>query len=380
MNAPIVATNDILVSLLRCSALPMAFICPGSIRKASIRINTSNEAARLGSAAHKLAESLPTEGAIDYSRARELADEYQCDENELRFCASRAEQLWPKIRDSYPLASSEVGGEVDLEIDGLVLTGTLDLLSVWADVARLLDWKFGRLDKNYVQQLNGYAAIVFKKYPKVNELTATIAWARDQDIENYHITREQSDAWVNRIRNEVIRWDGVYHPHEGCVHCQRFHECDAANKLARSNVEVIGGLSIDQIEHQLEHMPGQQIIELKRKAKMVREIAERAEAAITNLAIRKGEIVGEDAMLTVVNEPRRELDPIRTWPIVEALGFEEQDWAAVVKVSVSKLEDRVKNKAGRGNGAAAIRSLKQKLELAGAVELPERLVVKEKRL
>jgi hypothetical protein len=145
-------------------------------------------------------------------------------------------------------------------------------------------------------------------------------------------------------------------------------------------VEAIGDLSINAIKSQLVMMPGQQIIELKRKAKMVRLIAEKAEEAIKEFVLLKGEIVGDDAMLTVCNEPRRELDPIRTWPVVEEYGFEQEDWAACTKVSVSKLEERVKRKAGHGNGAAAIRSLKQKLELAGAVDLPERFVVKERRL
>jgi hypothetical protein len=372
----------IITSSIRASAMPLAFRCPGSIRETTIRINTSNEAARLGSAAHKMAEALPVDGKVDLSIAGQVADEYDCDENELRFLCSRVEKAWLRIRESFPLASTEVGGEVSLEISGLVLTGTLDLLSVWVDTGRFLDYKFGRLDHQYLHQMMAYAAIVFAKYPKMIELTATIVWVRDLEIETYHITREQSDSWIRRVEREVIAWNGTYHPSEDCIYCQRFQagECPAANALARSNVEAIGGLSIDAIENQLATMPGQQLIELKRKAKLVRQIAENAEEAIKQMVLKQGEIVGDDAKLVVINEPRRELNSILTYPIVEQLGFDENDWASVIKIGVSKLEDRVKTKAGRGNGAAAIRKLKDQLEQAGAVEIVDRLSVRERRL
>jgi hypothetical protein len=380
MNAPVIATNGILVSLLRASAMPLAFRCPGSIRAADIQINTSNEAARCGSAAHKLSETLPTDGTIDFSRIGEIADEYACDYHELEYLCRQAQRIWPKLRESFPLASTEVGGDFDLELSGLRVTGTIDLLSVWADVARILDYKFGRLDKDYVQQMRAYAAAVFKRYPNVHELTATIVWVRDQQIENYTITREESDAWRLRVEAEVINWDGTFRPSEACIYCPRFHECQAANAMARSSIETIGNLSIDGIANQLATMPGQQVIALKRKAKMVRQLAEKAEEAIKQLALKQGEIVGDDAKLVVSNEPCRELDPIATWPVVEELGFDQDDWASVIKISVSKLESRVKEKAGRGNGAAAVRRLKEQLEHAGAVEMVDRLSIRELRL
>jgi hypothetical protein len=49
-------------------------------------------------------------------------------------------------------------------------------------------------------------------------------------------------------------------------------------------------------------------------------------------------------------------------------------------MSITKVEKRVAELAGKGNGAAAKRDLSQRLELAGAVELREIYKLEERRV
>jgi hypothetical protein len=379
MNAPI-SSLGIITALLRASALVLAFRCPGSIRDTPIRLNESNEAARLGSAGHKLNESLPRTGTIDWSQIDIIADEYDCDSNDLRYICARSEQLWHKIKDSFPNALTEIAVDYEMSIGGLKLTGTLDGVSISGDVARCWDWKCGRLDTDYYHQMMAYASMIILKFPQIREVTITILWVRTNEIENYTVSRENAEAWMRRVETEVIQWDGVYRPSEKCVHCPRFYECSAANALARSHAASILAVDIDTLEARLAMMPPDQLIELKRKAKMVRQLAEISEKAIRNLLENKGEIIGTDTKLMLNAEPRSEIDPIIAWPIIEETGFSEDDWQSSVKIRNTELKKRIARNAGRGNGKAAVAKLMQKLDAAGAVETTSILKVEERRI
>src|SRR5690606_40152435 len=67
-----------------------------------------------------------------------------------------------------------------------------------------------------------------------------------------------------------------------------------------------------------------------------------------------------DGRLTLVHETRRELDTLAAWPVLEASGFDDDDFAECVKLSLSKVEKRVAQKSGRGKGKAAIQELDRK--------------------
>ena len=176
MNAPIVATNDILVSLLRASFLTLAFTCPGSIRETPIRINSTNLAAATCSAEHKVLETLPCTGTIDWDSIDGIAAAYDADSNELRYLASCALKLWARVKASFPNAFTEVAVEHTLKISGLKITGHIDGVSISGDVARIWDWKCGRLDNDYYHQMMAYASMILLEYQQIREVTATILW------------------------------------------------------------------------------------------------------------------------------------------------------------------------------------------------------------
>lgn len=368
---------------LRSSALPLAFACPGSIRSTELGINPSNELAGAGSASHKLFEHLPVDGTIEWDRVNEFADEFGADDEEVRMLCAKGLKMWRKISQHFPRALTEIAVEhLVLEVAGLRITGHIDLIAISGDVARIGDWKCGRLDSAYVEQLRSYGAMVLLNFPQLREVTVTALWVRSEEVENYTMTQADAQAWLERLVSTVVKWDGVYRPStKNCQYCVRNHECPAGIAQLRRDVAAIFDLELVDASTSLQSMPAEQIIELRRKAKTVATIADRINNAIREHVLGGNVVEANGLSLAIEREERRELDPLKTWVVLEKdFGFTDEDFAAVVKLGASKVEKRVKENAGKGKGAAAIRGLREKLELAGAVTLNPIEKVTERRI
>ena len=380
MNAPL-TTNQLLK--LRASAMPTAFKCAGSVQPCALEAEEVNEAAENGTAAHKCLEPLATKGAVEWENIDNVCDELDGNSEEVRMLCSKATKLWAKIRDTYPAAITEIAVSYELpalEVAGLKLTGHIDVISIVGNLVRILDWKTGRLDANYAHQMKAYLAMVILAYPELEGGTATIAWVRSGDIENYTMTRQDALKWVHDFEERVINWDGVYRTGDHCVHCRRFHECQAGNTLARSYVAAIGDVGLDSVESQVLTLEPDACVDLYHKARLVAQIADKALKAIKGRAEKQGEIIGKESKLYLDSEGRREIDPEKAWGVLSDLGFQDADFAQVIKMPISKVEKRVAELAGKGNGTAAKRDLNQKLELAGAVEIREVFKLEERRI
>lgn len=380
MNAPL--TTHKLIKL-RASAMPTAFKCAGSVQPCALEAEEVNEAAENGTATHKCLEPLATKGAVEWENINNVCDELDGDSEEVRMLCSKATKLWSKIRDTFPAALTEIAVSYELpalEVAGLKLTGHIDVISIVGNQVRILDWKTGRLDANYAHQMKAYLAMVILAYPELEGGTATIAWVRSGDVENYTMTRQDALKWVHDFEERVVNWDGVYRTGDHCVHCRRFHECQAGNALARSYVAAIGDVGLDSVESQVLTLDPNACIELYHKARYVSQIADKALKAIKGRAERQGEIIGKESKLYIETEGRRELDPQKAWGVLDAHGFTESDFAAVIKMPISKVEKRVGEMAGKGAGAAAKRDIAQKLELAGAIEIKEVTKLEERRI
>lgn len=364
---------------LRCSALPLAFRCPAAIRPAALRLNESNEAADLGTAVHEALESVVETGSLDWEPIPEIAKRHGVPEDDVRALAATGAKLWPQIAASFGGALTEV--ELGSEIaPGIMLTGHLDGVSRVLRVARGLDWKTGRVDRSYVHQMKGYATLLFLDDPELEEVTITIVWLRDGEIENYTCSRKDALAWIAELLRVVVNWDGVYHPNQECPHCPRSHECEAANAVARRDIAAVADKSlVAQAEAALATMAPADVVELVRKASLVKGYADRIREAVRAHVLKHGDIVADGVRLTIDTEERREIDTLKAWPVLEASNFTEAELAESVEVRVSKAEKVVARKAGRGKGAGAVREFKDALAKAGAVEIKEVHKLAEKR-
>lgn len=361
MNAPLMSSRTI---TLRCSSLPLVLGCAGALIDPEIRIREDVAAADAGTAGHELLAKLVDTGTVPWDSVADVAAKHGADPDEVRMLLACGAKLWQQVSGSFVNARTEVEGS--LTRGGLTLTGHEDVLAIALRAARVGDWKTGRKDSNHEHQLRGYASLVFDAWPELEEVTATALWVRDQEIENYTITRAQNERWLDELVRRVTQWDGVYHPEaRRCLYCPRQHECPGREALVKRDVAAFTtgpGPVLD-----LASMEPAQVFEIYEKAEEVGKLAERVRTAIKQHVKALGDVEADGKRLTIVSEPHRVLDPLASWPVLESLGFTDADFAAVVKLGVTALEKHVSVKAGKGKGAGAVRVLTAQLEAANAV-------------
>lgn len=363
---------------LRASRMPLALKCPGSTVPPVVAVEESNQAAALGTAVHEVLRALAERDLVQWDSIPTVAAAHGVDPEDVFMLARMAMKLWPSLRDSFAGAMTEVA--LSAEVAPILLTGHADLLSIRERVARAADWKTGRVDSDYSAQMRSYAALVLLENQDLVEVTVTIIWIRDGEIENYTMNRAGLKEWIGEVRARILEWDGVYHPGRHCIYCPRSHECDAANALVRRDVAALSDKDLaERIETSLSLMQPSGIIELLRKADNVIDVASRVRAAIKSHVTARGDVVGDGVRLTVDTQTRRDLVPEKAWPVLEDAGFESADFAACIDMHISKVEKIVAQRAARGKGAAAVRDLDAKLDEAGAMQSKEWEVLKVKR-
>lgn len=358
---------------LRASALPLAFRCPGSVHPGIVSLNETHESAFAGTAAHEALRSLAETGSINWDSLTRIAERYQVDPDELRMLSALGAKLWNTVSQSFPDALTEVGGLAVEVAPGVILSGHLDVLSISGTVARAGDWKTGRKDGDYSQQMRAYGALVLLDNPELTEVTVTVLWVRDCEAENYTMTRADTEKWLQELIQVVVEWDGVYRPGRlHCKHCPRSHECEAANALVRRDVAAIADKQlVARAECEIEMMSPSEIVEVLQKADLVSSYAERVRQAIKRHIEDHGDVVADGVRLTIQTDTKRELDPIRAWPVLESKGFKDEDFAECIDLRISRVEKRIAKNAGRGKGAGSVRELGDALAKAQAIETKE---------
>jgi hypothetical protein len=330
-------------------------------------INTTNEAADLGTAAHEALARFVEVGTYDLDTVPALARRYSVDETELRILIVSGIKLWQQVEDSFPDAQTEV--ELSTTDARWELTGHADVLSLGMTTAHVADHKTGRVDSDYREQLIGYAALALMQDSALESATATVLWVREQEAEHYTMQRSELGAWLERLESEIVDWSGEYRPGKHCEYCHRSHECVAANALARRDVAALSNLDLD--DRALDALTPKQWIDLVEMAANVNKLSERVRGLAKTRVLQHGDISDGKRRLTIVTEERRSLDPLKAFPVLDEAGFEDEDKAAVITMSAAKAEDVVAKRAAKGKGAAAVRALREQLEAAGAIQTTE---------
>jgi len=367
------------IEKINASATPQAFICPGSIRRASLMIDEEVEAAALGTTAHIAFRTLAETGTIDWYDLPRLASEHGVDLEELRMLCAQATNLWKEVKDSFPDAVTEVKLRYPLTED-VILSGQIDLLSVTKEVARVADWKTGRKDSDYSHQLRAYAALIFLDDPTIKQVTSTALWVRDGEIENFTLARDDAKEWVAELVRRVVHWDGVWHPGQHCKYCKRSHECAAANAMTRRDVAALLDRDIDAVAAALAVMAPEEIIALNQKVDIVGVYVKRLHEAIKKHVEQNGTVTANGMKLEIVTENHRELDAAKALPVLQQSGLTGDEIGSCTRVSISKIEKIVSTKAGRGRGASAVRALSERLNAAEALSTTVVCKLQERRV
>jgi len=348
---------------IRCSSLPLAMICPGSARAADIQINPVNDAADVGTAVHAgLAKLVRGSDPVAALAATEEAFP-SVDADEMRPLFWAGVRAWKRISEWFDKPQSEA----DFEHEGL--SGHVDVCDGRSnrEAVALVDWKTGRIDSNYREQLFGYAWLIMQDDRKINAVSASAVWLRTGEVESYTVSRERAAEWHAGIVATVINWDGIYHPGDHCVHCRRNHACPAQTALVRRDVAMFA----DGGETDLQTMPGPDFVTMHRKLK---GLATRAEAALKSMRAeverRGGEVEdGAGSVLHFREEGgKRKVDAFKAWPIL-AERFTDAELCKGLTVSVSTLEKIIGDKTEKAKGKAK-EAFCAALEDAGALTQP----------
>lgn len=366
---------------LRCSALPLAMTCPGSVRPEGLTIDESGAASAAGDAAHEGLADLVETGRMAWGDVTALARRHGADEGEVRALLSLGVALWREVGAMFPAAASE--RELTYRDPGgaFVLTGHADVVAWLPGRVRVADWKTGRRDADYREQLVGYCVLALGEGESfgADAADAFVLWLRDGEVERHGMRRRDVAAWLDRVRRRVVDWNGRYHVGPHCAHCPRSHECPAGRALARRDVVAVRDVAPYKLEGDaLERLSPDDLVELLGQADHVAAIAGRVRAAIRTLVKSRGEVVGSSKRLSLQHEERRELDVLAALPVLEAAGLTDDDLAEVITLSLAVAENIVAKRAPRGKGAATVRALDAALEQAGAIRTTTttKLVVK----
>ncbi len=365
---------------LRCSSLPLGMICPGSVREPEQKVRIEIDGGSMGSAAHELLAGLPESGKAYWDNVPEVADKWfkvnpgghetpEAFAEELRLLCALGTKLWGVVRDSFPNATTEHYFETEFRGLGFALTGHIDLISA-GPTTRFGDWKCGRVDTSPEHQIRGYGVLILRNI-LTTEVTGTALWVRDKTIENYTMSPDDIDQFAIQIAERIVEWDGTYYPGDHCGLCPRRHECTALNvhnkALVSTFVTEADRLVDDGLDRLLTAMTPERKYKLYRQAKLAANLSDAVIKAIRSDVIAHGPIVHGGKRLTVVQEARKNVDPVAAQAILAEHGFTPEMIGRVLHVGRTDMHREARAIAPYRGGAAAIRDLESALQDAGAV-------------
>lgn len=359
------------IEALRCSSLPIAFLCPGSVRAADVLIDPHHDEAALGTSAHEAMRSVVAGRDVDVDA---LATAHQVSAKDLGLLVWYGRKAWESMRAEFagpcePVTELELHHNVRLDAV-VMLTGHIDIAqSLDVGVVAAADWKSGRKDADYYHQAAGYAALLMIDDIDIREVRFSVVWLREQEVQRWTFTRERINEWVLELGEKVINWDGVYHPGVHCSGCRRNHACPAVTAMVRRDVEFFAVTGNGYNSICLATADGEQLADLDRRQKTVAAFAKSLHEAIkAEVKARGGSVdCGNGGKLELVEENAgREIDTIKAWPVLSS-QFSATEMAGFVSISATSLDEATVKQVPKGQGAKARRELRAKLDEAGAV-------------
>lgn len=338
---------------IRCSALPLVTICGHSAIKPDVHVNQWSAPSATGTTTHACLRRHIETG---WNSVEEIADD------ETRFLVSQGIKMWRTLRDwiVYPVCEQEV----EADFGEFVLTGHTDIQSVAERTIRIVDWKSGRLDSLYREQMLGYGAAALRADPSLERAECYISWLRTREVEVHVFERCELDEWKGRLLESLGAKRYNVGPH--CYGCARGHECPGHGAIVRRDIASLEWVSASEIQHGLSSMSRERIIELSEKAKLVSARAQCVLSAIRSHVEEHGPVVARGSELCIVEESRRSVDTSAAWPVLME-HLTDDELSAVVDVSLSRASSAVALKKSRGEKGRARAEFFRQLKAAGAI-------------
>lgn len=346
---------------VRCSSLPLIATCPAASVEPSVPIRSHNADADLGSAAHEAIRARIERGGADLAA---IAKAWSCEPDDLGYLTNAGMQAWEQLRQWFPDPKFEV--ELSMTVGELTLTGHADVLSLpGGDELRGIDWKFGRLDSGWQDQVKGYACLALAKYQTYKRARFAVVRAREMTVDWFTWTVADVQLWLADLMSRLAQENKPYNPGLHCSYCPRSHECPAKTALLQNAIQTLlvkGGLP-DGSEKSYE---AGLVLAMKR-VRLIESFIKSVSPVIKAQVIEAGGKIedGKGFALEIVPREYQYLRPAVAWPILyEMLGDQLVD---CVKLAKDKIVDLVRAAAPYRGKKAAVDLLMHHLEQAGAL-------------
>jgi len=382
-------TTNLVKIKLRSSALPRIGVCGGSAVVPGIVLDISDIPAELGSAVHDVCMVMAREGLTTIPELSPFLEKYPGIMKEglfedfkiLCYCAAK---LLNKIRERVNITFIEM--KVKATLGPWSLTGTPDIggetMNKEGEVEGLdvLDYKSGRNQHCYRDQLMGYLYSLMVLRPTAKWGRAAVAWIRDQVIVPIRstvtgktkISREEIMAWAEDMIEHVKR--GAYTPGEACYFCPSAPDCKARETF-------LVGIKRDLMSKDMQDFTPEKLGSMWEGVSLLKKSWGAYDKLIKKTVDDKGSIViNKNYCLQYRIEPQKEILPtekgisviMEYFDIKELQGILDflNGWKAV-KIGKGKLEDAIGDYAPKGKKGKDITAMIENLDAAGAIRIKE---------
>lgn len=354
---------------LRASAVPLFMRCAASVERpeGEVRIDPYSDAAELGTAVH--AALRDPEGEIPKPPPG-------VDEREYYMLVRFGLQAWEQIGKDFGNDQADCEIEAQSRIAGrFQINGHIDRIKIAKDAIRILDWKSGRVESDVWPQMMAYALLaigIWSRHSKqpsheAPPVTIVVVWLRERVLDVREFTFVDIEHWVDlSVLPQVDRLD-TYSPGPHCIHCPRSATCPGRSAWQVGAIAAMGDGSLVRLPQDVREL-GPFLKHTLEHARAVAKAADQTVQAIRDLVHQHGQLpTVEGKALKLVSSERREVDPLRAWPVLEGRLTHEQI-ADAMKLSIGALEAGVVKNAVRGKGGVAKRELTDALTQAGAIK------------
>jgi hypothetical protein len=362
---------------IRASSLPLALACPASQVPPQTRLADDSAESRLGSACHQALAVLVRDGADPFQQAIEdAAASWRCDLEEVSALAWRGKQCWDKLQNHFPSAYVEQPLSGIAGDDELGISGHPDVLSFVDDEIRLLDWKIGREDSDFEDQVRAYAWLAMHWRETEGRTLAIVCRVREMTVDTYY--------WTGRELGRMDAWRRPRHGGRGAVPrgAALFKFAAGAASAMRNYVATPSG---HEIVRQPPRGPRTEQWRPTRCSPpttgsgLVEDACEDGREALRGeVAMCGGSVTASDGRtLALVRQERQEINSGLAWPVLEnRFGLHAVAEAAkLTKTAVTKLAMDAAPPRGKGKAA---KQIIEDLDAAGAITVTtiEKLEVK----
>ena len=228
---------------LRSSALPRIMECPASKDAGEVPIDSTSDAATLGTAAHDVIQHMIREQLEDIPDLapfiKKYGEQYAEDLRILAYCAAN---MWADFGSNLKIIDLE--HELRIVANPIHLRGHADLVCAELneddetvfDAVVVVDWKTGWSESDHHHQLMSYLFMIAQGI-KAAEYKYVVARVRTQEIETRVFTKSDLITWFKTLCDTVQR--DTYNPGRHCHFCPKRFDCPARQSMLTDTAMVL---------------------------------------------------------------------------------------------------------------------------------------------